>query len=574
MMTASPVDSPRTPTHRAYRLSAILRILFLLTAASMGLIQAWVGRFSMNPDGVSYLDIGDRVWQGDWHALLNGYWSPLYGSLLGLAMAIMKPSPYWEFPVVHLVNFLIYLAALFGFDFFLREFIKSQKGDQDAAVPDTVWLAIGYLLFTSASLLMITLDVVSPDMCVATCMYLAAGLLLRVRAYPEQKANFILLGVVLGFGYLSKTVMFPLALILLSVTFIMTRAWRRANRKSLFAAIVFLAIASPLMLGLSLSKRRPTFGDSGKLNYAWEVNQIPKYVNWQGEPPGSGVPQHPTRQILSQPAVYEFATPLPGSYPPWFDPSYWYEGVRTKFVLSRQLDVLGRWSLVCLNDFVELCGGLFSFLFLLLVMNRRRWSLRKMALSSWFLFIPAVLALLIYSMVFVSARYIASFEVLLWFSFLSGLQALPSKRRRYDYLAVWLAVAFVFSTQVQPPFIATLRDFLQGRPDPAPVQWQIANGLNQMGVRPGDKVASLGGALFPHWYRLARVHVVAEVPGGQNAVLAFWQAEPALKEQVMKLLAQAGARAVVVDVAPAGQNLDGWQKIADTDAYVYFLSDR
>jgi len=561
------VNSPRTST----RFSAILRILFLFTAVLLGAIQAWVGRFSMNPDGVSYLDIGDQLRQGNWHAWLNGYWSPLYGSLLGLAMAIAKPSPLWEFPLVHLVNFLTYLAALLGFDFFLRQFIKSQEREPSAAVPDTVWMAIGYLLFISASLLMITLDVVSPDMLVATCMYTAAALLLRIRAHPERTANFILLGVVLGFGYLSKTVMFPLALIMLSVTFIMTRAWRRANRKSLLAALVFLAIASPLMLALTLSKRRPTFGDSGKLNYAWEVNQIPKYVNWQGDPPGSGVPKHATRLILSQPTVYEFATPLPGSYPPWFDPSYWYEGVKTKFVLRRQLDVLGNWSLICLTDFVELCGGLFSFLFLLLLMNRRRWSLGKMASSSWFLFIPAVAALSIYSMVFVSTRYIASFEVLLWFSVLSGMQALPSRRRRFDYLAIWLALAFVFSTQVQPPFIATLRDFLQGHADPQPVQWRIANGLNQMGVRPGDKVASLGGALFPHWYRLARVQVVAEVPGGQNGATAFWNAEPAVKEQVMKLLAQTGARAVILDAAPPGQELDGWQKIADTDAYVYFL---
>ncbi len=541
----------------------------------MGLIQAWVGRFAMNPDGVSYLDIGDRLWRGDLHALLNGYWSPLYGSLLGLAMAILKPSPYWEFPVVHLVNFLIYLAALFSFDFFLREFMKSQKRDQEASLPDTVWLAIGYLLFTSGSLLMITLDVVSPDMCVATCMYLAAALLLRIHANPERRANFILLGVVLGFGYLSKTVMFPLALVLLSVTFIIVRGWRRANRKSLLALMVFLLIASPLILGLSLSKRRPTFGDSGKLNYAWEVNQIPKYVNWQGEPTGSGIPQHPTRQIFNQPAVYEFATPLPGSYPPWFDPSYWYEGVRTRMDFGRQFEVLGHWGMVCSNGFVELCGGLFSVLFVLLMMNRRRWSLRRMAMSSWFLLLPAVVAMLMYSLVFVSTRYIASFELLLWFSIFSGLQpGRPKSRRWFDYLAVCLAIVFAYAAQPQPPFAETVHSFLQRTPDPQPVQWRIANGLNQMGVQPGDKVASLGGALFPHWYRLAHVQVVAEVPGGQNAVLTFWKAEPAIKEQVLRLLAQAGARAVIVDVAPTGQDLDGWQKIADTDAYVYFLRDR
>src|SRR5882672_2481793 len=103
MTAASSVDSPRSETRRQERSLAILRIVFWLIAATLGLIQAWVTRFAMNPDGVSYLDIGDRLWGGDGHALLNGYWSPLYGALLGLAMKIVKPSPYWEFPVAHFV---------------------------------------------------------------------------------------------------------------------------------------------------------------------------------------------------------------------------------------------------------------------------------------------------------------------------------------------------------------------------------------------------------------------------------------------------------------------------------------
>ncbi len=574
MTAASPVESPPSDTRRQNRTLTILRIVFWFIAVTLGLIQAWVTRFAMNPDGVSYLDIGDRLWRGDLHALLNGYWSPLYGALLGLAMTIVKPSPYWEFPVVHFVNFFIYVVALLSFDFFLREFIKSSRREPEAVLPESVWLTIGYLLFISSSLLLINLGIVSPDMCVATCVYLAAALLLRIHANPERKANFILLGATLGIGYLSKTVMFPLALILMGVTFIMVRGWRRTSRQSLLTLIVFLVIASPLILALSLSKRRPTFGDSGKLNYAWEVNQIPKYVNWQGQPAGSGVPAHPTRQIFSQPAVFEFATPLTGSYPPWFDPSYWYEGVKTRMEFGRQFEVLGHWSLVCASGFVDLGGGLFSVLFVLLLMNRRRWSLRRMARSSWFLLLPAVVAMLIYSLVFVSTRYIASFELLLWFSIFSGLQpGRPKSRRWFDYLAVCLAIAFVFAAQPQPPFAETAHNFLQRTPDPPPVQWRIANGLNQMGVRPGDKVASLGGALFPHWYRLAHVQVVAEIPGGQNAVMTFWKAEPAVKAQVLRLLSQAGARAVIVDVVPAGQNLDGWQKIADTDAYVYFLHE-
>jgi hypothetical protein len=574
MKTSSSLDSPRIQT-RPYRSLTILRIIFWILAVFMGLIQAWVSRFSMNPDGISYLDIGDGFWRGDWHMLLNGYWSPLYGFVIGLALKILKPSPYWEFPVVHLVNFLIYLLALVSFDLFLREFIKARTRDQDAALPEYLWLTIGYLLFISSSLLLITLGVVSPDMCVAACVYLAAALLLRIRANPQRKTDFILLGVVLGVGYLSKTVMFPLGFVILSVSFIAARGWRRANRSSLLALVVFLTIAAPLILALSLLKGRPTFGDSGKLNYVWEVNQITKYIHWQGEPAASGVPKHPTRKIFDQPAIYEFATPLRGSYPPWFDPSYWYEGVRPTFSLRRQLEVLSRWGMTCLNGCVEVCGGLFSIIFLLLAMNRRRWSSRKMASSSWFLLAIAVVAMLMYSMVFVSTRYIAAFEVLLLLSLFSGLQrGRPESRRWFDNVAVWLGFLFIFSVQTPMPMMETARSLVYRTPDPQPTQWQIANGLNQMGVQPGEKVASIGDALFAQWYRLAHVQVVAEAPGGQNAVRGFFKAEPATQKQILELFATAGARAVVIEVPPRDEKMDGWQRIADTDAYVYFLRDR
>ena len=573
MKTASSLDSPPINTRRQNRSSTIVRISFCSIAATLGLIQAWVGRFGMNPDGISYLDIGDGFWRGNWHMLLNGYWSPVYGFILGLAMKILKPSSYWEFPVVHLVNFLIYLLALLSFDFFLHEFCKARKRDQDAALPDYLWPPIGYLLFLSSSLMVITVGVVSPDMCVAACVYLAAALLLRIHVNPQRKSNFILLGVVLGFGYLCKTVMFPFALVVLSATLIMARGWRRANRRSLLALIVFLAIAAPLVLALSWSKGRPTFGDSGKLNYVWEVNQIPKYIHWQGEPATSGVPKHPTRKIFDQPAAYEFATPLPGSYPPWFDPSYWFEGVRPTFNFRRQLAVFSRWSMTCLSGFVALCGGLFSIVFLLLAINRRGWSPRKMASSSWFILLIAIVPMLMYSMVFVSLRYIAAFEVLLWLSLFSGLPSRPESRRWLDNVAVWLGFLFIFLVQTPVPMMETARSLLYRTPDPQTTQWQIANGLNQMGVQPGEKVASIGNALYAQWYRLAHVQVVAEAPG-TDAIEAFWKAEPAVREQVLAHFKKAGARAVVIDAAPKDEKMDGWQRIADTDAYVYFLRDR
>ena len=106
------------------------------------------------------------------------------------------------------------------------------------------------------------------------------------------------------------------------------------------AALVFLGAAAPLIVMLSAQKGRLTFGDSGKLNYAWAVSPRTFWRNWQGSEPGSGTPVHPTRQVLQDPPVFEFAGPVPGTYPPWADPSYWNAGLQWHFSMRPQAQVL------------------------------------------------------------------------------------------------------------------------------------------------------------------------------------------------------------------------------------------
>jgi len=90
---------------------------------------------------------------------------------------------------------------------------------------------------------------------------------------------------------------------------------------------IFAAIVGLYIWALSEAKGRFTWGDSAWLNVAIHVNGVP-YVNWQGGPESSGQPIHPTRQLSMRPPIFEFATPIPGTYPPWYDPAYWNEGVR------------------------------------------------------------------------------------------------------------------------------------------------------------------------------------------------------------------------------------------------------
>src|SRR3989344_7035664 len=116
-----------------------IRILFIALAVFLGLFHAFASRYEMNPDGMSYLDIGAAYTRGDWDTAINTYWSPLYSWILGFTVFIFNPPPYWEFSLVHLVNFIIYLGALFAFSFFLREL-----RNHNVSILPSAFEALGY----------------------------------------------------------------------------------------------------------------------------------------------------------------------------------------------------------------------------------------------------------------------------------------------------------------------------------------------------------------------------------------------------------------------------------------------
>src|SRR5437764_989626 len=138
-----------------------LRICCWSLATALGALDAWAVRSRMNPDGISYLDMGDAYMRGDWRMAINAFWSPLYSWILGAFIKILKPSPAWEYPLVHLVNFLIYVAALACFDFFMRSLIKHRRNTgivsgthEDHGLPEWALWVLGYSLFVWTSLVL------------------------------------------------------------------------------------------------------------------------------------------------------------------------------------------------------------------------------------------------------------------------------------------------------------------------------------------------------------------------------------------------------------------------------------
>src|SRR5262245_52363479 len=75
-------------------------------------VLTWNNRHSMNPDGLSYLDLASEASKHGPTELVNGYWSPAYPALIGVALFLFRPTTDLEFPVVHAVNFVIFVFAL------------------------------------------------------------------------------------------------------------------------------------------------------------------------------------------------------------------------------------------------------------------------------------------------------------------------------------------------------------------------------------------------------------------------------------------------------------------------------
>ena len=264
----------------------VYRALFWVLAASAGLFQVWAYRFWIEPDGVNYLDVAAAYLRHDWSAAINTYWSPLYSWLLAATIFLVRPSPYWESTLLHVLNFGILLVALRCAEFFISELITARKDD---SLPLWAVWWLGYCLVLFASLFMIGVHLDTPDLCVSALVYAAAGLLLRIRSGQAGPRTVAIFGVILGVAYLAKTIMF-----LVAFPFLLALGRRRGMALS-FAC--FAAISLPWIVILTHSVRRVTYGDAGWANYVFYVAH-------------SGVPVHPPRIIFASPEVREFATPI------------------------------------------------------------------------------------------------------------------------------------------------------------------------------------------------------------------------------------------------------------------------
>lgn len=556
----------RADTPSVRRIRSALWSAGVLTAV----LQAWAFRHVLAPDSISYLDIAWGCVRGNWHALVNGYWGPLYPFFLGVVFRIVRPSPYWESTVAHFANVGIFVIAFLCFEFLLSMLIREHKWvgntEQRQFLPEwAIWL-VGDSLFVFYALLFNSVSEIVPDLLLAGLVFLAAGFLVRIRAGEASWWMYALLGSTLGVAYLAKEVVFPLSFVFLGCCLFAARPFKKSMFRTLMALAFFVAVSSPLLWALSRAKGRLTFGDTGKIAYAEFVDGATRYIHWQGGPDGVGHPVHPTRKVLSQPPVFVFAGPVKGTYPPWYDPSYWYEGIVPVFSLKNQLRAI-RYTIQEYAGIIPYMSPVLVALLSLVFFAGSGRSIARDLLHQWPLWVPAAAGLGIYALVYVEARLVAPFFVLAWVGLFTGLKFPNTDTARTMEGCTVIALAVVLSGGVA---WLGARSLLRAASPKPFVEWQVAEGLHRHGIQSGEEIASMGYSLNAYWAHLAGVRIVAEIP--MAAAKEYWSAPPQVKSKIFADFTGAGARAVVTDQGPPTRADAGWQEIGQTGYFVHALS--
>jgi hypothetical protein len=563
------------------RLRTSVWVVLVLLAA----IKVWGMGSYVNPDGVSYLDVADAYRRGAWSHAINAYWSPMYSWLLALWLGLVKPSPQLEVRAVHFLGLLIFVVSLAAFEFFLRELLAA-RGRRSAdgapflpAVPDLPLRLLGYgLVFWSWNSWFSS--VVTPDLLMTVFVYLAAGLLLRIRDRAVPWTTFALLGGCLGLAYLAKTAMFPLSFAWLAIAGLADRGRRGRALRLAAGFAAFLLVAGPWVAVLTRSKNRLTFGEAGTISY-----QV--YVSRQDDLHGAK-PVHPTRRLLERPQLLAVSGEVPGTYPFHYDPSYWNEGVKTRLVFGGQVRAILRglndvWHIVATDESFLLMGSLV----LGLLLFRRGTDWRRDLAPQWVVVLPGALGIAMYCLVHVEPRLIGVFTVMIWL----GLYA--SFRRPIGNEAgageaslgrsVVLAVLLAMVVSIVPEQIFALRSAARAAARPASAfpnrDWDIARSLAALRILPGGRIAVIGHGGESYWARLARLQIVAEavsdhedsrfesVPGSANLL----EPDGSLTGKAVAAFEATGGQAIVARHVPPSVAVHGWVRLDESDLYAYRL---
>jgi hypothetical protein len=531
------------------------------------ILCTWLAQFltlrdPLDADAIAYLDIGRSCAHGNWHALLNGYWSPGLPLLLYIPLRLFNPDPFHDPFLVHCLAFLTLCATMLALEYFLKNLadfratiVMADDTRPNGALPeDETWL-LSYALFFWITTFWVSPALQQPDILVFVIYLLAAALCMQL-SHGTELWRCALLGIVLALGYLIKAVMFPLGFIFLVSLWLQQPRLLRFARV-LLAGAVFVALSLPFCLALSSAKGRLTYGDAGAINYRQIMDM-------------DAAPLAPTAfpRPAATPHIQEYANKLYlGTYPPWADPSYGFKGGKFVFNVKKQLNRTHVVLREYFDDYVVLLGALTCGILVLFAMGDTR-QIAPSLLRCQILWLPAVAGLLFYATMRVSGRFLAGYTIALAASCFASIRL-----REVEYrLRLMRVVAVTVSVLLVLPAAVEAGHRIAGGLNNAQPDLEVAKTLRTMGIHEDDRVSYMGDALTDSsWAHLTGAKIVAEVP--TQDVASFWAADRQQQQEVLRWLAATNAKVLVTRNVPQPAMSLGWRQVGDTSYYILPLAN-
>jgi hypothetical protein len=436
---------------------------------------------------------------------------------------------------------------------------------------------------------------VRPDALLQAFLLFALAALLQHLA-THRLRYAALMGVALGCAYLTKSFALLFAFLCILALAVFRWIWLRHKPTrivpaALLALATFGIVAGPYIAALSRQHGRLDFGDSGSLNYAWYVGGTEKMhlQPYQTSQFGSAEVhlKHPERELLHSPLILSYAAMPYGTYPDWFDTTYWNDQIKPRLNLRGELSRFARNCTLVVRYLFNHPEGL-VLLVLLLALGARpalRWGPRSPPVNPFWI-APLMLGAAIwgiYATVNTEERYVTVAFLVLMLTLFATLR-LPSAASALRSLAGTLTLLLALLATAD-----SLRAVLDDRRNLSVAGssrgWYSANmsgaadGLHSLGVQPGDSVACIGAKAClddQYWARLAGVRILTEVYDPDNHLYLFLSNLPNRDQAIATVRAQ-GAKALVGDfgiarVSDASPFFRNWHQLEDTTFYALPLN--
>ena len=566
--------------------------------------------YQIDGDAVAYMDLGDLLRAHHWAGIVNGYWHPMYPAFLALGHTLSRATPATELRAYYFVNFGIFLLGMVAIVCFADSIMRLRESASHQVsylLDRTMLRTLGLTLLVIASQRELSLGKIRPDALLQAFLLFAMAALLAHLA-TNRLRYAALMGVALGCAYLTKSFAFVFAFVCVILLVVFRWIWlkhrpARILSAALVALLCFAVVAGPYVAALSHQRHRFDFGDSGALNYAWYVGGTEKMhlQPYQTAQFGSSEVhlKHPEKELLHTPLILSYAEMPYGTYPDWFDATYWNEQIKPHFSLRQDLPRAVRNSVLVVRYLFNHPEALL-LLALLLLMGARpvlRWKPGRPATNAFWL-PPLLLGVAIwgiYAIVNTEERYVtvAYLSILLpLFAALclpwprSEAESQPAQsataRLRFTASALVLLLALLAAGEsLRIVFEDRRQIVMRGYPGGwySPTMIHIADGLESLGVHPGDSVACVGSVAClndPYWARLAGVRILTEIYDPETPVPQFLASLPN-REQAIDVVRAQGVKVLVADfgnfrVSDSDPAFRNWQQLGGTTFYALPLN--